>query len=142
MALTVDERLAWLGRVAIFRGCSQESLLRVAQATGEIDFPAGHYIVEQGLVGNGLFILLSGTARVVRGDDVLAHLGPGDSFGELSVIDQQPRAASVIANEPCTCLALASWDLLAVLDADPRLAINLLSALAHRIRLLDDRPSH
>ena len=142
MALTVDERLAWLSRVAIFRGCSEASLLRVAQATGEIDFPAGHYIVEQGQVGNGLFILLSGTARVVRGDDVLAHLGPGDSFGELSVIDQQPRIASVIATEPCTCLALASWDLLAVLEADPRLAINLLSALAHRIRLLDDRPSH
>jgi CRP-like cAMP-binding protein len=116
--------------------------VRVAEATGEVDFPAGRFIVEQGQVGNGLFILLSGTARVVRGDEVLAHLGPGDSFGELSVIDQQPRVASVIATDPCSCLALASWDLLAVLEDDPRLAINLLGALAQRIRLLDDRPSH
>jgi CRP/FNR family cyclic AMP-dependent transcriptional regulator len=142
MALSADERLAWLSRVAIFKGCAEASLLRVAEATAEVDFPAGRFIVEQGQVGNGLFILLSGTARVVRGDDVLARLGPGESFGELSVIDQQPRVASVIAIDPCTCLALASWDLLVVLESDPRLAINLLGALARRIRLLDDRPSH
>jgi len=142
MALTADERLTWLSRVAMFQGCADASLRRVAEATGEIAFPPGHFIVEQGQVGNGLFILVSGTARVVRGDEVLAHLGPGDSFGELSVIDQQPRAASVIAEQSCSCLALASWDLLAVLEDDPRLAINLLAELARRIRQLDDHPGH
>jgi CRP/FNR family cyclic AMP-dependent transcriptional regulator len=142
MALTTDEKLAWLARVELFRGCSEESLRRVADATGEVEFEAGRYIVQQGQIGNGLYIVVAGTARVVRGDEVLAHLGAGDFFGELAVIDQMPRMASVVAEERTTCLALASWDLLAILEQDPRLALNLLRELAVRLRQLDLQHSH
>ena len=139
MALTDDERLAWLRGVPLFRGCAEESLQRLADRTAEIDFATGAPIVQQGQVGNGLFILVLGSARVLTGEQELARLGPGEVVGELSVIDQEPRVASVIALEPTTCLALASWDLLAVLDTDPRLARNLLSELAGRLRDADAR---
>lgn len=87
LALSDQERLAWLRTVALFRGCSETSLARLAERTGEVRSGRGLSIVQQGQVGNGLFILVAGTARVVTGDHELAHLGPGDVIGELSVID-------------------------------------------------------
>ena len=139
MALTTGERLARLRDVPLFRGCAEPSLTRLADRTSEVDFRPGASIVQQGQVGNGLFVVVAGTARVVSGDHVLAQLGPGAVIGELSVIDQEPRVASVVALEPVVCLALASWDLLAILDTDPQLARNLLSELAGRLRAADAR---
>ncbi len=139
MALTADERLGWLRQVPLFRGCAEASLAALAERTAEVGFRPGQAIVQQGQVGNGLFIVVAGTARVVTGDQELAHLGPGDVVGELSVIDQEPRVATVTAQGPVACLALASWDLLALLDRDPQLARNLLSELAARLRATNAR---
>lgn len=139
MALTDDERLAWLREVPLFRGCAEASLLRIAERTAEISFAQGAVIVQQGQVGNGLFLIVAGTAAVTTGDQELARLGPGQVIGELSVIDQEPRVANAVALEPVSCIALASWDLLAVLDTDPQLARNLLTELARRLRATDAR---
>ena len=129
-------------RIPLFQGCPDESLARLADRLGEIHFGTGQHMVTQGQVGNGLYILVSGRARVQRGDDVIAELGPTDFFGELAVLDQQPRDATVIAGEPVTALALASWDLIAELERDPQLALNLLRELAGRVRHDQDRIAH
>ncbi len=142
MALGTDEKRAWLARVELFAGCPPDALARIADRTGEIEFPAGHHIVLQGQIGNGLCIIIAGVARAVRGGEVLALLGPGDFFGELSVIDQLPRMATVIADTPTTCLALASWDLIAELERDPHLALNLLRGLAARLRAVEELHRH
>lgn len=134
MPIATVDKAEWLGRVGLFSGVERSHLERVAELAGEITFPPGRYIVLQGLVGNGLYVIVSGRARVVRGDDTLAELGPGDFFGELSVIDQGPRLASVVAVERTTCLGIASWDLLALLEREPRMSLNLLRALATRLR--------
>jgi CRP/FNR family transcriptional regulator len=143
MSLTVDARRELLARVELFRGCTPESLRMLAEVTGEIDYPADHFIVSQGQIGNGLYIVVSGQARVVRGSETIAELGPGDFFGELAVIDQLPRMASVVAETPTTCLALASWDLLRILEREPRLALNLLHEVSLRLRAAaGDRHQH
>lgn len=134
MALTDDERQAWLREVPLFRGGAEASLAALAAHTSEVAFRPGQTIVGQGQIGNGLFVVIAGTARVTTGDTELAQLGPGDVIGELSVIDQEPRVATVTAIEPVTCLALASWDLLELVDRDPQLARNLLAELARRLR--------
>jgi CRP-like cAMP-binding protein len=139
MALTGDERLVWLREVPLFHGCSEASLAAVAERTAEVAFRPGQVIVQQGQVGNGLFLVIAGTARVTTGEQELAQLGPGAVIGELSVIDQEPRVATVTAIEPVQCLALASWDLLTLVDGDPRLARNLLSELAARLRATNAR---
>ena len=139
MALMADERLAWLRQVPLFRGCTEASLASVAERTAEVDFAKGVSIVIQGQIGNGLFLIISGTAHVITGDQELARLGPGQVVGELGVIDQLPRVASVVALEPVRTLALASWDLFEVLDSDTHLARNLLIELAARIRAADAR---
>jgi CRP-like cAMP-binding protein len=142
MALTTEEKMAWLERVELFKGVPEDALRRIAERSGEIEFPPGRYIVRQGVIGNGLYIIISGRARVVKGDEVVAELGPGDFFGELSVIDQLPRLATVIAEEPTTCLALASWDMIAEIERDPQLALNLLRGLALRLRAAREQHRH
>jgi CRP-like cAMP-binding protein len=142
MPLTPQEKRARLEAVPLFHDCSSEVLDRLAEATAEFQFAADSPIVQQGHVGNGLYLVVSGGARIVAGSDELARIGPGDFFGELSVIDQQPRSASAFADGDTVCLALASWDLLAVLEQDPHLAINLLRELAGRLRRADEQLRH
>jgi CRP/FNR family cyclic AMP-dependent transcriptional regulator len=137
-----DEKVELLKRVELFSGLPGEALGTLADEAVEIDFPEGHYIVQQGKVGSGLLVIVTGSVRVVRGDDVLAKLGPGEFFGELSVLDQSPRSASVIADEATTCLGIASWDLLRLLEEQPKLALALLRALATRLRRADEHHRH
>lgn len=142
MPISSDEKAAALARVPLFEGISAESMNRLASVSGEVDFAAGQFIVTQGQVGSGLYVILRGAARVLRGTTELAQLGEGEFFGELAVIDQQPRLASVKATEDTLCLALASWDLLQLLDTDPALSLNLLSGLARRLRALGEQHRH
>lgn len=142
MSLTTQEKRAWLEKVPLFRGCSSEVIDRLAEVTTEFEFAADEPIVRQGQVGNGLYIIVEGGARIVAGGDEMARFGPGEFFGELSVIDQQPRAASAFAVGPTQCLALASWDLVAVLEQDSQLALNMLTELAGRLREADAQLRH
>ena len=142
MALSVQEKREWLERVPLFAGSSGEALDQLTGLMAEIGFAADQAIVLQGQVGNGLYIVIDGGARIVQGADLLARLGPGDFFGELAVIDQEPRSASAYADGPTTCLALASWDLLAMLEREPSLALNMLRELAGRLRRADQQLRH
>jgi CRP-like cAMP-binding protein len=142
MSLTAEVKTGALGSVPLFQGISDESMARLADVTGEVDFEPGQFIVMQGQVGTGLYVILDGSARVIRGTDELALLGPNDFFGELSVIDQQPRGASVQAVDKTRCLALASWDLLELLETDPKLALNMIRGMVARIREAGDHLRH
>jgi CRP-like cAMP-binding protein len=139
---TSEHKAAALAGVPLFAGISPESMERLVAVTGEQDFTTGQFIVRQGQVGTGLYVILSGSVKVMRGSDELGRLGQGEFFGELSVIDQRPRNASVEAAEPTEVLALASWDLLALLETDPQLALNMIKGLVKRVRLVVDEHSH
>lgn len=108
----------------------------------EVEFPAGRYIARQGEVGSGIFVIARGSARVVRGDEPIALFGPGDFFGELSVIDRAPRLASVVAAEPTTCLAIAAWDFLALLEKNPKLMKAVLLEVVARLRATTEHIRH
>ncbi len=103
--------------------------------------PADRVIVRQGEIGTGFFIVASGSVRVVRDGETLADLGPGEFFGELSVLDGKPRNAQVVSREPTTCLALASWDFESVVREHPAVALAILRELAGRLRDPDRRAS-
>jgi CRP-like cAMP-binding protein len=140
--ITTEQKTAALARVPLFEGISGDSLQRLADAAGEQDFAAGDFIVRQGQVGTGLYVILDGEASVVRGATELARLKSGEFFGELAVIDQQPRLASVRALSPTRCLAIASWDLLNLLERDPTLALNMINGLVARIRAFGESHRH
>lgn len=134
MPLTPDRRAELFSSCALFGGLDAAGLGALAHVATEIEFPAGHVVARQGDIGTGFFVIVSGRVKVVRDGRALATLGPGDFFGELSVIDHEPRNASVTALEPVTCLALASWDFDAVLLAEPGIAVGILRGLARRLR--------
>ncbi|HEY8870438.1 MAG TPA: cyclic nucleotide-binding domain-containing protein [Candidatus Limnocylindrales bacterium] len=142
MTLTHDRRAALLGACRLFTGVAPVDLAALAGQATEVDFPAGHVIARQDEIGTGFFVVVDGRVRVVRDGELLAILGPGEFFGELSVLDRLPRIAQVVADEPTRCLALASWDFESVLLEHPRLALAVLSGLATRLRTVTEAHHH
>ena len=134
MPLATSHREALIAACPLFAGLDADGMATVAQATVEVEFPADRTIARQGEIGTGLFIVADGAVRVVRDGEIIAHLGPGEFFGELSVLDGGPRNASVIADGPTTCLALATWDAERVLREQPGVALAVLRVLAARLR--------
>ena len=131
-----DQITELLAQTRLFAGVDPAGLERIAARMTELDVPAGRVLARQGEIGTGFFIVVSGAVRVVRDGETLAELGPGSFFGELSVIDRQPRLAQVVSSQPTTCLALASWDFEAVIGEQPSVAMAILRELAGRLREL------
>jgi CRP/FNR family cyclic AMP-dependent transcriptional regulator len=142
MTLTHGHRTELLAGTPLLAGVDPEGIAMVAQRMVEVDFPKDHVIARQGEVGTGFFLVASGSVRVVRDGETLAMIRPGDFFGELSVLDGRPRVAQVIANEPTTCLALATWDFEAVVREQPTVALAVLRGLAGRLRGLTEAHRH
>jgi len=142
MSLTTDRKIALLATVGLFDRIEPDGLQRIAERAIEVDFPAGRQIVRQGEVGTGFFLITAGSAQVVRDGETIARLGPGDFLGELSLLDREPRIATVVAETPTTCLAIASWEFETLLEAQPRLAISILRGVARRLRAVSEEHRH
>ena len=142
VALTAREKQELLDRVDLFKGLGGVPLSAIADRAVEVEFPSGRPIARQGEVGTGFFLIISGGGRVTRDGQHVATLGPGDFFGELSLLDQQPRVATVAAAGPTVCLAIASWDFERLLEEQPRVAIGLLRGVARRLRDVTDHQRH
>ena len=142
MTLTHDRRAELLAGCPLFRGIDQTGLAHLAEVATPVDFPAGHVIARQGEIGTGFFVVIEGMVRVVRDGELVARLGAGEFFGELSVLDRMPRNASVIADVATTCLALASWDFEKVLLEQPALTLTILRGVATRLRAATESSRH
>lgn len=132
------ERMLELRRVPLFERLAPEDLQRVAAVAVERAFPAGAPIVHEGEVGDELYVLLEGTVRVERLDPdgstrVLRTYGPGDHFGELAVLLERPRVATVVAQDDVRTMVIAGEGLTAILRERPDAAMALLATLAERI---------
>jgi CRP-like cAMP-binding protein len=142
MTLTEDRRAGLLSATPLFSGLDAAGMEIVAQRAVEVSFDDGHVIARQGDVGTGFFVIATGAVRVVRDGHQIAHLGQGEFFGELSVLDGRPRTAQVIADGATTCLALASWDFEAVVAEQPAVALAVMRVLAKRLRDLTEGTHH
>jgi CRP-like cAMP-binding protein len=139
MAATVQEIAEFIAKVPLFRDLKPRHIEKIAKRMRERDYETGDVIVEQGAMGIGLFVMVRGTSRVIRslGDGSTRELDTlerFDFFGELSLLDDHVRTASVVANEPVKCLVLAKLDFLDELDDEPEMAVPMLKELAHRFR--------
>lgn len=142
MTLTHDRRSELLAGCPLFKGIDADGLAALAEMSTPVDFPAGHVIARQGDIGTGFFVIVAGMVRVVRDGEVVAQLGPGEFFGELSVLDRQPRNATVSAEVDTSCLALASWDFDKVLLDQPALTLAILRGVAARLREVTESARH
>lgn len=142
MTITHDRKAELLTAAPLFAGVDADGLLALAERVIEVDYAKGAVIARQGDVGTGFFVVASGSVEVVRDGEVIAHLGPGAFFGELSVLDGLPRTAQVIATEPTTCLALATWEFERVVRDNPSVALSVMRGLASRLRGLTEAGRH
>lgn len=133
------QTVGFLERVPLFQGLTARQLEPIARRMVERSFPAGAPIVTQGTGGEGFFVVVSGKAEAIREradgtKAVVNTFGAYDFFGELALLDEGLRTASVVALEPTSCLLLTRWDFLAVLREDVDMTIVILQELARRFR--------
>ena len=126
-----------LAGVPLFTGFSKRHLRRLADATDEVVYRPGEAIVEENALGETLFVILEGQAKVVRGGKVRTRLVPGDFFGEVSVLDGGPRTASVVAETPVHVLRLFRRTLMRLIADEPQVRMRLLDGIVRRIREVD-----
>lgn len=120
----------------------KKQLQEVARHTDEIQIEAGHVLAQGGAVGHELFIIVEGTATVSRNGKDLAHLGPGDCVGEMSLLDRKPRSADVVADGPMSVLVIGEREFQPLLASTPDLSLRLLRSLAQRLRDADETLTH
>jgi CRP/FNR family transcriptional regulator, cyclic AMP receptor protein len=130
MTATIED----LSSVPLFAGLSDTELGHVLEITKEVRFASGTPVVETDKSGVGFHLITRGNADVYVGDDKVSTFGPGDYFGEMSMLDGKPRSATVVANGDLTTLSIPSWDFEQLLGRNPSIMRALLNVLSERIR--------
>ena len=138
-----DPKLERLGKVQLFSACSKSDLERISALTNEIDVAPGTVLIRAGDPGRECFVIEAGSATVeLRGGDSKA-MGPGEVFGELALLDQAPRSATVTAESEMRLLVLNAREFATLLDDHPSVRRNVLAAVASRLREAEQpAPSH
>mgnify|MGYP000647071887 CR=1 FL=1 len=141
--MAVADRLTVLQRTPLFHRLNRRQIEQVGKRFVERTYKPGDKIVTQGKGGEGFFVIMEGQVEVIRqqvdGAEVVLHsLEVGDFFGEMALLTERLRTASVVATEPTCCLVLTRWDFLGLLREDADMAVAVLQELATRFcRVLD-----
>ncbi len=134
--------LEMLRSVPLFEGLSDRELRSIFEAAKEVSFPEGRAIIEEGASAVGFHLILEGQAEVLLGDRPRTTLGPGDYFGEMSLIDGAPRSATVRTTSPVRTLSLTSWSFMPLLERMPSIARKLLLEMSRRLRAAEKSIRH
>lgn len=129
-----DEKIEHLQRVPVFQGCSQRQLRALARITDVVEQPAGTILTQAGEPGTEFFLIVDGTVRAEVSAQKQVQLGPGDFFGEMSLIDGGPRSATVVAETSIRLLVIDRRNFWNLLSEVPRLTHTLLVTLSRRVR--------
>ncbi len=133
-----------LRQVWLFSGLDEQQLEAVSNFTFQKSFGPGELIVEEGRTGNGLYAIISGNVEAVKAlgteqERILNRLGTGEVFGEMALLGEWPRTASVRAVDEVECLGIDRWVFLTQLERHPQVGIRLLQVLAQKLRDSDAR---
>ena len=128
-----------LQKVPLFAELEKRDLERIAESFKERKYAAGDTIAGEGQGGAGFFVIAEGNAKVAVRDAERGTLGPGDYFGEIALLDEGARTATVTAETDMTCYAMTFWDFRPIVETDARIALKLVLALAHKLREAEAR---
>jgi CRP/FNR family transcriptional regulator, cyclic AMP receptor protein len=123
-----------LKKVPLFSGLDQRELKRLTGSFKERTFNAGEPVAVEGEAGAGFFVIESGEAVVTVHGEERGRLGPGDYFGDVAMIDQGDRTATIQADSDLKCYGLTFWDFRPLVESDARIAWPLLQVMAKRLR--------
>ena len=140
MARKADPTVELLRNVELFDGFTTKELEAVASMCKPAEFRDGHNIVTEGERSARLYVITEGTAEVRVHGEKVDVIGPGDYFGEMAVIDGEPRAATVTATSPVSTISLANFNVKALLRGSPDMGFKMLQKACARIRALESEP--
>lgn len=132
--------VAKLAGVPLLEGLSSKELARIFDVGKEVTHPEGHEVVTQEQSGAGFHLILDGKAEVVVSGKAVTTLGPGEYFGEMSLLDDAPRSATVRAVAPLTTFSVVSWNFTPLLKKHPSIALSMLKEMSARLRRAEASP--
>jgi CRP/FNR family transcriptional regulator, cyclic AMP receptor protein len=133
VALRKNAKLELLKGVPLFAHCSRKELEEVGKIADELDFLEGKELTREGSRGREFFVLLEGTAEVTQGKRRIASLSDGDFFGEIALVSDVPRTATVTTVSPVRALVITDRSFKRLLERFPQVQLKVLRALAERI---------
>lgn len=133
MALGRDAKVSLIKRVPLFEHCTKRELAQIASIADELDLPAGRKLTREGERGREFVVLLEGSADVHKQGAKVATLGPGDFLGEIALLIDVPRTATVTTTTPVRALIVAAHHFRQVLARSPETRVKLVEALAARL---------
>ncbi len=133
MALRRDAKIELLKRVPLFSGCSKSELRELAKSADELDIREGTVLTREGRPGREFFVLIDGNARVTKGGKKVADLSAGDWFGEIALITNRPRTATVTATSPGDVLVITDRRFHSVVETMPSIALKVLATVGERL---------
>ena len=137
-----DAKLDMLQSVPLFAGLARSDLQRVAQLADTVDLPADKVLMRQGNSGAEMFVVESGSARVDRDGVEIARVGPGQFFGEMALVAEGPRTATVTTLAPSRMFVVGHREFHALMDDVPSVRDAVLACVADRIRRLEAGSGH
>jgi len=120
---------------------SGEDLAQLASVAEEVSFEAGSLILQEGAPGDSMFVVLEGEVLVLKRAAAVARLGPGEAFGEMSLLDNEPRSATITAASDVLCLRIDRPAFTQVIEEKPQIAQGIIRVLARRLRQATQRLS-
>jgi CRP-like cAMP-binding protein len=136
-----DTKMRHLGKVPLLEECTQRQLRAVAAISRMVEMPAGSFLTRTGEPGDEFFLIIDGAASVEVSARRRRRLGPGAFFGEMSLLDGEPRSATVRAETDMRLLVIVRRHFQALLVEVPDLTVKILGTLTRRIRALENPPS-
>jgi CRP-like cAMP-binding protein len=138
-ALSRDARIRHLERVPLFSGFEEDDLRGVAELSRIVEAPAGTVVTRIGEPGDSFFVIIDGTVAVQTPAGAGNPLQPGDFFGEMSLLDGEPRSATIVATTDVRLLVVDRLHFWQLLDKTPDLIRRMLTILSRRVRRLEQR---
>ncbi len=136
-----DTKIEALRRAPLFEGLSRNELERLARLAEDLEVDAGKVLTREGESGREFFVILEGEVDVSRGGQTIATRGAGDFIGEIAILEDIPRTATVTAKTPLRFFVLTAQAFRTVVEEHPEVERKVLRTLARRLAMLSDDPS-
>ncbi len=135
-----DSAVTALRGVGLFAGLDDKTLGRIAQQTKPYHFTEGESVIDADASGRfgRLYTVVSGTAEAQINGEAVATFGPGDHFGEMSVLDGSPRSAAIVATSELDTLGLSAWNMRTLLREEPDISMHIIETLVARLRKVNE----
>jgi CRP/FNR family cyclic AMP-dependent transcriptional regulator len=127
-----DVKTQLISKVPLFSQCSKGERQEIAAIADEIDIAEGKELTTEGSPGREFFVIIEGTASVAQDGDEINDLGPGDFFGEVALVKDTPRTATVTATSPVRALVITRQNFMRLIDQQPDIERTVLKALVDR----------